>query len=238
MKTSSDDVAGAAGAIEEPPPTRPQTVFMSVLRVVAALAIPIIGFGVLAATFNFLKDADANRFLVVGVAIVVGVGGVFFLYWGMNRVVEFLPARYQEGVRPYVFVGPALVILAVFLIYPVINTILVSFKDKLGEGFVGLDNYQFVFTDAEHAQGDQEHVRMDRDRASLRRVDRTCLRHACRPAPPGGGVREVDDLPAHGHLVRRSLDHLEVDLQLPARGLRHEHRTGERDHDRAGAAAG
>lgn len=148
MKTSSDDVAGAAGAIEEPPPTRPQTVFMSVLRVVAALAIPVIGFGVLAATFNFLKDADANRFLVVGVAIVVGVGGVFFLYWGMNRVVEFLPARYQEGVRPYVFVGPALVILAVFLIYPVINTILVSFKDKLGEGFVGLDNYQFVFTDA------------------------------------------------------------------------------------------
>jgi alpha-glucoside transport system permease protein len=149
VKTSSEDVAGAAGAIEEPPPpTGPQTVFLSVLRVVGALAIPIVGFGVLAATFDFLRDADANRFLVVGVAILVGVGGIFFLYWGMNRVVEFLPARYQEGVRPYIFVGPALVILAVFLIYPVINTILVSFKDKLGQDFVGLDNYRFVFTDA------------------------------------------------------------------------------------------
>jgi alpha-glucoside transport system permease protein len=97
--------------------------------------------------FDFLRDAEANRLLVVGVAIVVGVGGVFFLYWGMNRVVDFLPARYREGVRPYVFVGPALVILTVFLIYPVINTILVSFKDSSGEAFVGLDNFKFVFTD-------------------------------------------------------------------------------------------
>jgi alpha-glucoside transport system permease protein len=147
VKTSSDEAAGAAGAIEEPPPTPQQTVLLSLLRILGALAIPIVGFGVLAATFNYLKNADANRFLVVGVAIVVGVGGVFFLYWGMNRVVEYLPARYHEGVRPFIFVGPALVILAVFLIYPVINTILVSFKDSLGENFVGFDNYKFVFTD-------------------------------------------------------------------------------------------
>jgi alpha-glucoside transport system permease protein len=46
-----------------------------------------------------------------------------------------------------VFVGPALVILAVFLVYPVVNTIIISFGDRQGEGFVGLDNYEFVFTD-------------------------------------------------------------------------------------------
>ena len=77
----------------------------------------------------------------------MGVGGVFFLYWAMNRAVDWLPARYREGVRPYVFVGPCLVILAVFLIYPVINTILLSLRDAQGEGFVGLDNFRFVFTD-------------------------------------------------------------------------------------------
>jgi len=44
-------------------------------------------------------------------------------------------------------VGPALVILAVFLIYPVINTIILSFKDNIGQDFVGLDNFKFVFTD-------------------------------------------------------------------------------------------
>ena len=147
MKTSTDDVAAAAGPVEEPPPTGGQTVLMSILRVLGALAVPVFAFGVLAWAFNYLKDTDANRFTVVAVALVIGVAGVFFLYWGMNHLVEYLPARYQEGVRPFVFVGPALVILAVFLIYPVINTIVVSFKDSLGQQFVGLDNYRFVFTD-------------------------------------------------------------------------------------------
>jgi alpha-glucoside transport system permease protein len=118
-----------------------------VLRVIGALVIPIVAFALMWLTFDFLRDADVNRFVLVGVAIVVGVGGVFFLYWAMNRTVDLLPERFREGVRPYVFVGPALVILSVFLVYPVINTILISFGDRQGDGFVGLDNYEFVFTD-------------------------------------------------------------------------------------------
>jgi alpha-glucoside transport system permease protein len=50
-------------------------------------------------------------------------------------------------VRPYVFVGPALVILTVFLVYPAINTTVISFMDAQSIEFVGLDNYKFVFTD-------------------------------------------------------------------------------------------
>ena len=128
-------------------PPKARGVVSFILRLLTALAIPIVAFGLLWATFDFLRDADANRFAVVGVAIVVGVCGVFFLYWAMNRVVDLLPERYREGVRPYVFVGPALVILGVFLVYPVINTLLISLKDAQGEGFVGLDNFKFVFTD-------------------------------------------------------------------------------------------
>jgi alpha-glucoside transport system permease protein len=118
-----------------------------VLRLLSALAIPLVAFALLWVTFDYLRDENANRIIVVGVALVVGVGGVFFLYWGANRVIEFLPERVREGVRPYVFVGPCLVILAVFLVYPVINTLLISFKDATSEKFVGLDNFRFVFTD-------------------------------------------------------------------------------------------
>jgi alpha-glucoside transport system permease protein len=118
-----------------------------ILRLLSALVVPIVAFALLWVTFDYLRDENANRFIVVGVALVVGVGGVFFLYWGANRVIEFLPERVREGVRPYVFVGPCLVILAVFLVYPVINTILISFKDASSESFVGLANYRFVFTD-------------------------------------------------------------------------------------------
>jgi alpha-glucoside transport system permease protein len=142
-----------AGAPEQPAPAPPEppaagtAVALAVLRLVGALVIPIAAFAVLWLTFDFLRDEDANRFVLVGVAIVVGVAGIFFLYWAMNRAVDWLPEHFREGVRPYVFVGPALVILAVFLVYPVINTILISFGDRQGKGFVGLDNYEFVFTD-------------------------------------------------------------------------------------------
>jgi alpha-glucoside transport system permease protein len=98
-------------------------------------------------TFEYLRRPNGNRLTVVTVAIVVGVGGIFFLYWAMNRVVDLLPSWLREHVRPYVFVGPALVILGVFLVYPVFNTLLLSFKDGISRNWVGLDNYRFVFTD-------------------------------------------------------------------------------------------
>jgi alpha-glucoside transport system permease protein len=83
----------------------------------------------------------------VGVAIVVGVAGIFLLFWAMNLAADLLPIHLREGVRPYIFVGPALVILAVFLVYPVFNTIILSMSDARGENFIGLENFSFVFTD-------------------------------------------------------------------------------------------
>jgi alpha-glucoside transport system permease protein len=144
--TSNDPSPSASGTLAETPPTPGRAVGVFVLRLLGALAIPLVAFTLLWLTFDYLRDENANRVIVVGVALVVGVGGVFFLYWGMNRVIEYLPERFREGVRPYIFVGPALVILAVFLVYPVINTILIAFKDARSESFVGLDNFRFVFT--------------------------------------------------------------------------------------------
>jgi alpha-glucoside transport system permease protein len=141
------DPGGGGAAAPRPPPPRGNALWVFALRVVGVVAIPIAAFYTLWVTFDFLRDSEANRIIVVGVAVVVGVGGVFFLYWAMNRAVELLPERYREGVRPWIFVGPALVLLSVFLVYPVINTILISFKDAQSQSFVGLDNFKFVFTD-------------------------------------------------------------------------------------------
>ena len=147
MKTTVEKPPpGEELVIEEPGGRRAPGI--SLLRVGTALAIPIAAFYLLWVTFNFLRDTDANRSVVVAVALVVGVGGVFLLFSATNRVVDYLPERYQEGVRPYVFVGPCLVILSVFLVYPVINTLFLAFKDAQSAEFVGLDNFRFVFTDA------------------------------------------------------------------------------------------
>jgi alpha-glucoside transport system permease protein len=139
--------AGGGAVAAAAPPPRGNALWVFALRVVGVVAIPIAAFYTLWITFDFLRDSEANRVIVVGVAVVVGVGGVFFLYWAMNRAVELLPERYREGVRPWIFVGPALVLLSVFLVYPVINTILISLKDAQSQSFVGLDNFKFVFTD-------------------------------------------------------------------------------------------
>jgi alpha-glucoside transport system permease protein len=144
---NSERPASGGGAVAAAPPPRGNALWLFALRLAGALAIPIGAAYLLWITFDFLRSSDANRIIVVGVAVVVGVGGVFLLYWAMNRAVDLLPARYREGVRPWVFVGPALVLLSVFLVYPVINTILLSFKDAQSQNFVGLDNFKFVFTD-------------------------------------------------------------------------------------------
>ncbi len=117
------------------------------LKVAAAIAAPVAAFLAFSWSFGFLRDSNANRMLIALVAIAVGVVGVFSVFWMMDRAVNWLPARWREGVRPYVFIGPALVILAVFLIYPLLNTTLLSFRDARGNGWSGLENYRFVFTD-------------------------------------------------------------------------------------------
>jgi alpha-glucoside transport system permease protein len=131
-----DEDATASSALRRP-------LLRFALLAVAAVAASF----VLSAALSFLREDEGNRLLIILVAIGVGVAGVFFLFWAMNRVVDLIPDRLREGVRPYVFVGPALVILAVFLVYPVVNTVLISFRDARSESFVGLDNYEFAFTD-------------------------------------------------------------------------------------------
>jgi alpha-glucoside transport system permease protein len=135
------------GTAEAVPQPRGAALLRFVFGLAGALAIPIGAFYLLWVTFDVLRRSDASRAIVVIVAIVIGSGGVFLLYFAVNRLVDLLPAAFREGVRPWVFVGPALVLLSVFLVYPVINTILLSFKDAHSKAFVGLDNFRFVFTD-------------------------------------------------------------------------------------------
>jgi len=52
----------------------------------------------------------------------------------------------RGGLSPWLYLAPALLILGVFLVYPTINTIYLSFLDRHSDAFVGLANYKFAFT--------------------------------------------------------------------------------------------
>ncbi len=47
---------------------------------------------------------------------------------------------------PWLYVGPALLILGIYLVYPIVGTVYYSFFDKRSEHFVGLANYKWAVT--------------------------------------------------------------------------------------------
>jgi len=129
-------------------------------RVLLAVAIPVIAFYVLYLGFLFLRDSEAPRGIIALVAIIWGVGGVAFLYWVFNDLVERLPDDWTTRLQPFVFVGPAMAILAWYLALPTVRTSWISLFDRGGPpadlsffgqigsaSFVGLSNYGAVFTE-------------------------------------------------------------------------------------------
>jgi alpha-glucoside transport system permease protein len=72
---------------------------------------------------------------------------VWLLYWAMDFSVNSLPAKFRDSVRPFVFAGPAMAILGVYLVYPAINTVIISLQDRTSDKFVGLDNFVTLFTE-------------------------------------------------------------------------------------------
>jgi len=52
----------------------------------------------------------------------------------------------KKGVLPWLYIGPTLLILAFFLVYPTLGTLYLSFLDKHSKNFVGLRNYIWTLT--------------------------------------------------------------------------------------------
>jgi alpha-glucoside transport system permease protein len=86
-----------------------------------------------------------NRWLMAAI-VLVGVPLVIIGYIVLTeRVLRLLPAARRDGVRPWLWLAPALIFVGVFLIYPTIRTVILSFMDARSENFIGLDNYVEFF---------------------------------------------------------------------------------------------
>ncbi len=96
------------------------------------------------------------------ITVLVGVGGCVLYFWAANRLLDLVfPARNVSGaravdnlrrqglIRPWLFVGPALILLTIYLIYPVVETLRLSLFDRDGDDFVGLSNYLWALGDRE-----------------------------------------------------------------------------------------
>jgi ABC-type sugar transport systems, permease components len=85
-----------------------------------------------------------NLFIfVTGTLVFVGIIVLIFI------LAERTSVRTQEWLRYGVFLGPALLLLVIGLLYPAIRTLILSFMDKNSQNFIGLENYIWAFTTPE-----------------------------------------------------------------------------------------
>lgn len=107
----------------------------------------------------------AGQLLFGILAIVMGVGLSIFYFAGTNWALDTFVGnsrrpdgslvsreRTREAIRPWLFIFPALFVLGVYLVYPVVETVRLSLMDRTGTQFVGLSNYVWAFQDAEFLQ--------------------------------------------------------------------------------------
>ncbi|MDB5522944.1 MAG: sugar transporter permease [Rhizobium sp.] len=94
--------------------------------------------------------------------MIAGVLGCAAYFYGSNLLLDLiLPSRGANAaaaarnmrratmIRPWLFLGPAMIAMVLYLVYPVFDSIRLSFLDKGGQNFVGLFNYVWMFQDAQ-----------------------------------------------------------------------------------------
>ena len=89
-----------------------------------------------AAGADLLRNGQGDQFiaklLLAVIALLVGVGGIWLLFTSASTLVERLTPKLRDRIIPWVFVAPALVLLAIYLVYPAVATVIRSFFDQKG----------------------------------------------------------------------------------------------------------
>lgn len=119
-------------------------------RMLTAIGGIVVTLFVLFLGFIFLRDTQSTtpKLLIAAVAIVWGVGGVAALFYVANYFVESLSIKWTNRIQPYIFVGPAVILLGWYLAAPTLRTLWQSFftTESGIVKFAGLQNYVAVFS--------------------------------------------------------------------------------------------
>jgi len=78
--------------------------------------------------------------------VAAGIGAALAVYWLLNKLAELLPGRWEGRIKPYFYIAPAFLAVALYLVYPAIQTVINSFQDRASEAWVGFENYSELLT--------------------------------------------------------------------------------------------
>jgi alpha-glucoside transport system permease protein len=88
-----------------------------------------------------VSTTDKLLSMLIACALFFGVVGALLL------LTQRLRSRSGERIQVAAFVAPALLMVAVGLLYPAVRTMVQSFQDRTLTEFIGFDNYVQIFTD-------------------------------------------------------------------------------------------
>lgn len=114
---------------------------------IKTLAVVAATTAIAAGGFLLLRNDSIPQILTTLIAIVWVVASVVLIFYSLNLLSQLFPARTYNKIVPYIFVGPAVLILAWYLLIPTVRSFVFSFMNKDSSQFVGLDNYKYLFTD-------------------------------------------------------------------------------------------
>jgi len=97
--------------------------------------------------FAYYPDWFANSGILIGLlGLIVGIGGSVVFFYFLNICIEGFPTRFAAGLIPYAFLLPGFSLIALFLLYPTVQTIVYSFANDDSTAWVGLANYEAIFS--------------------------------------------------------------------------------------------
>ena len=67
----------------------------------------------------------------------------------MNKIITYADKDSRDSLEAKMFVGPSLFMIGLFLFYPALRTIYLSFRDRYGNSYNGFENYLWAFSDQE-----------------------------------------------------------------------------------------
>jgi alpha-glucoside transport system permease protein len=82
-------------------------------------------------------------------AVLLGAGATYGLYWLLDKLVNLLPAKLADKFKSASFLLPAAVLVILVLVMPLFQTVIWSFMDDDGKKFVGVQNYIDLFGSSE-----------------------------------------------------------------------------------------
>jgi alpha-glucoside transport system permease protein len=83
-------------------------------------------------------------------AVIAGIAITALIYFLLNLLIHQLPERAKRKVEPYVFIGPVLLLIGLFVIWPTLQSIRLSFMEEELDGsttWVGFQNFKDLFAE-------------------------------------------------------------------------------------------